>query len=285
MAQLLRIRPNKLLFPGTLPALNRAHPAANGCILAIVPNGFNFFNLVNSAQGTVNNLGSGLSYKIFPNFGPTILYTSGTNDVITFSGAYNGSGGLTIAGITAIQGNPGTTSYLLNDSATGTNGVGTQISGSGNVLDGIIAGSGTSLNAIPLSYTNVPYFIAVSYGSSIANVVLRRLDTGAIQFQNGFSTGLTPSVGDGTLYIGSRGAARMWDGEIAAISYSNTFLSTAQLLQWADDPWSLWYPNGFDTGQALHGTFGGGATAGLRFNSSLNGLGASGPFFHDRIAS
>lgn len=29
----------------------------------------------------------------------------------------------------------------------------------------------------------------------------------------------------------------------------------------------------------------GGATAGLRYNSSLSGLGASGPFFHDRLAS
>ena len=101
----------------------------------------------------------------------------------------------------------------------------------------------------------VPCFIAASTNgifNAVGNTawcVLRRLDTGAV-FVGTFGTNTQGNqYANNGFYVGSSqgsGATRSANAFISSVMFSQNSLSLAQLLQWADAPWSFWYPNAND---------------------------------------
>lgn len=291
MAPLLKLR-NKLVYPGGQPGFNPAHPASQKLLLsavAIPGAAANFYNIKTGAKGTPSSVTP--TGPIFAGLGPTMNLS--TDDDVTFSGTYSTSGsiGYTISSIFAIRGNNGSGgSYLFEDSASFNNGLRFEVGGGGNLS---IEPSGNTFTTSGLGISanngpqNTPFFLAWSHWSNGLDIVVaRNLITGQVTTYSA-NNGIGLTSGDGNFYIGNRGIGnvRYFNGYIAATSYSGVPLNLSQLLQWSESPWDFWYPNQFDLAESLHGTFGGGATTALRFNASLNGLGSSGPFFHDRIAN
>ena len=267
MGVIFPFRPNKLAFPGGLARINPAHPASRNAVVAAVaapgltaagPGATNFVNLVNGQMGTragSNNIRS----VIFGPLGTTVFndHSGGTTtDVTTFPGIYNSAGGgLTMSVIFSIQADmsaSGNSLYLLTDGgAAPAQAIGTNIAVGYVNLEGFLGGNGIATNLAINSQTGpfgVPYFCVFSLSalSSLLTSVLVNLATGKTYVYFANEGGPVPTAGDGTIWIGNRNSARNWNGWIAAVSYSNTFLSLPQLLQWAQDPWSLWYPQTFD---------------------------------------
>lgn len=89
---------------------------------------------------------------------------------------------------------------------------------------------------------NMPYFLAMSANATKVNSVLVNLLTGQT-----FTDTKTPSGNTAGSLIGSdmfkmSSAANRLS---AAAMSSNAFHSLSELLQWAQDPWSFWYPDYF----------------------------------------
>jgi hypothetical protein len=121
-------------------------------------------------------------------------------------------------------------------------------SGVGNDLRCGSGGSFAAASGIPL-LQGVPYFIACSMNSpqQIANFVVTNLATGQIQMAINVASGGnfagTGIDGAANLTIGNANAQnRPNTGSIAAVMYSGAFLGPSALRQWAQDPWSFWYP-------------------------------------------
>lgn len=260
MGVVLPFRPNKLVFPGGIPRLNPAHPASQRCVLAAaaVPGNFsagagasNFINLVNGAMGSQSGA-TGLSGPVVATLGPTILNAnaaSTTTDATTFTGSYSSAGnGITMAGMFSVKAAFTTSSqYIMtDDGVNATNSIGTGLFGGYSTLQIFINATaydtGMPINAGSGPF-GVPYFAAISacnQGVDPILGVLVNLATGqTFTYKSAPSPG--PSLGGGTIYIGNRASTRNWNGWIGTVSYSNVFLTMPQLLQWAQDPWSLWY--------------------------------------------
>jgi hypothetical protein len=82
------------------------------------------------------------------------------------------------------------------------------------------------------------------FGGFVARYwVMKNLPTGAIYSGSLGSIPATFSGGSGTLSVLNTGTFNNIDGGLAAAMRSNVFLTLNQLLAWANDPWSFWYPN------------------------------------------
>ena len=147
-------------------------------------------------------------------------------------------------------------SYLINDAAAGLNGLG-NIDNISNNLQVLINNVTITATGLPINSESgpfsVPYFVVYSHNSGgFGTGALTNLATGQIYIYPLTFTGAFVAAGDGMLYVGNRGAARSWYGWIAAISYSSTFLNTNQCVQWAQDPWSLWYGSSLDLSMLIN---------------------------------
>jgi hypothetical protein len=105
--------------------------------------------------------------------------------------------------------------------------------------------NGPTLSSFGTAAANVPYFIAVSFNSSVTNAALIRLDTGQIYSET--TTGWTQTPGPTllvpTICARSSGTGHEFNGPVgpAMVSYNN-FLSQDVLVQWVQRPWDFWYP-------------------------------------------
>ena len=105
-----------------------------------------------------------------------------------------------------------------------------------------VAGPGQSED----SFTNLPLFVVGhSYffaATAASKAVLVDLGTGATSTDTGLAIS-TVGTPNGVYAIANSGNGNAGFGSVAAACHINKNLSMQELLQWADDPWKLWYKN------------------------------------------
>ena len=260
MVALLRVS-NKLVYPGTLPGINPAHPAAQGLVsrsgFSIVPVGGQWIEL-NSAKPFTVVFGSPTG-KFDGLIGPGRNYGANDGDLSPIS--------LNQLSITP---NAITSAFIIRVISVGGAYAGfiSLPNGSGNWLPTVLPSNnfgcymnGNLDSTIP-AVAGTPYFVAISaYTSLKINFVVKNLATGAVR-SNSISSNATSSVA-GAYYIGNNNGSQGALSLVAAAMTSYTYLSVAQLLAWADDPWSFWYPRNLDLSFLLRAPPGGAPTGTL----------------------
>lgn len=225
---------------------NPAHFMARGItktngFSGVAVNG-NIFDLQGARPATIAGAPTAKSYSAI---GPTVDYTGGT-DESQFTGRStavnnNNTFGL-IFQLDSLNGGAG---VLFAQSFNGGNPLlvtGVAYGASGASLNAIIATSLVSLGSYTF-LTGVPYFVATSYSTTNYSTVILRLDTGQLLTFTGTGTFTAPASADGSYCIGNVtafGAAQIGGG-IAAAMFSPALHGVADLVQWAQDPWSFWY--------------------------------------------
>lgn len=243
-----------LAYPcGATPSLNPAHVALSGGVPL-----FSAVSLLTGgsilplyAQGGTQTL-TNLTSKIFGIIGPASV-NSGTasSDALTFTNKpITTSLTNTMAIIVQFSSVPANTFQgLLGNGGAGAIGISLFLRGSvGSALAFGPIGIGTSPNAMFVPVAGVPYFIAASASFAASNgptnFIAINLNTGQISTTSVLGNTGTPITPDGSYTIGNLQNNKTLPllGGIAAVMHSTAFLSAPQLLQWASDPWSFWYP-------------------------------------------
>lgn len=231
---------NKFSFPvGVTPGFNPLHIASPGILHSgVAAAGGGYTSILTGSVAALSGSPYGLMDAIV---GPNSNYNG--SSVATFSSFPTAvPDPVTIAAIvttsSSINNFP---NYFINNNASSSTGAGMFSSGSAFYF---IWGN-TGLNVGPAVSTNTQYFVAfsVSGALNILSYVIVNLANGVV-----ISGTVTPSkgstIGDGSLYIGNRGTnGRQWSGGIAATMWADNYLSVPELLIWAADPWSFWYPD------------------------------------------
>jgi hypothetical protein len=246
MRPLLRLQRSLLAVPsGRNPAFDPLHPASATPRFSGVSVGGNFINLMNAKKGVLN--GTPIPV-ISPGIGVSSQMSGATTE-IAFPGAFAAVVELpmTMAMIIefgAVTGSPG-----VFQTGTNTGGWDFHINGTtmritaANVSDNDLTGMTVA--------AGIPYFAAVSATSAGIKGVLTNLQTG--QITTGTHAAQTPGSTNGTITLGENNSTNF---TMAAAMTSGAALSAAQLLEWAQDPWSFWYPPTFDLSMMLRAVVG-----------------------------
>lgn len=251
---------NKLAYPGTLPGFDPTHPcvigaempfsalAMAGTFIELSGNRASSASGAPTSFGIEGTVGPSATYQSsaltqFATQFPGVVWSVGTLAAIFLTGSAVGSGGYG-----AIVGQTNGNSFLLAN-----------WSGNGK-LEIAQPQGGTDTNSGLAVSANTPYFAAASYNSSIVNFVLVNLQTGQIE-SSSVALATTWNAGtSGFVYIGNDpNANTSLGGSISAIAVMNGFLPLQSLQEWAQDPWSFWYPTQFDIIDMLRTAGGSGA--------------------------
>jgi hypothetical protein len=235
-------RPNPLAYPAGCGVQPGVAPQSGATFSAIAaPNGANFLSLLNGAKpGTVG--GTSITSSFDPLLGPVTTLPSSTTSAtagFTFAGnsstAFAASTICAIFRLTAIT----TNQYIFS------NGSGSMVVNSDGSLRWVIINVADEFSGQNLT-AGVPYFVAQSQLSATSIVFLtKRLDTGKIVTSS--SGAGTPGTGATSWVVGnSTNNNQPTNGSIAAVLFSPNPTPVMQLFAWAQDPWSLWYPNSLD---------------------------------------
>lgn len=229
-------RRNPLVYPaGRNPGFDPTHPAAASikCGGSFVPAGGNLVNLLNGAsciasttlptQAVLGPIGPCLNFNANVGCQPV-----GPNISITPSS-------WTIAAICQLI------SYTTgNHMVASQTGLGRSLKAASGAGGWEWNNSGSGLLGIT-PVINVPLFIAASGGNSgTVNMVQLNLKTGIITK----GTASASSYSSGQMFIGNislTGGDQLL-GYIAAVMFSESLVLLQELLAWAADPWSFWYP-------------------------------------------
>jgi hypothetical protein len=250
-------RPNLLGYPGTLPGFDLSHPASStfvrgaatplqvGVLFSAV-SATGSGNLIDIFHGKPSTLVGSPTSSIDPVIGPGTNFPSSTTRA-TFTGPTLGSVGTTIAFILKVNGTPSGYGTLCSWSVANQG----LFIRSTRALD--FYPFGDNLSTFTLS-VGVPYFVVVTAlgnataSSGIINFFAENLNTGQVSSNTitGVNFNLLNTVP--TIDVGSDGTAGFSNCTIAAIMYSQNYMSMKQVVQWAQDPWSFWYPQKFDFG-------------------------------------
>jgi len=125
---------------------------------------------------------------------------------------------------------------------SGTSAYGSSLGISAGSLQFIKNGSGTPTNITSSisMVTGAPYFIAVSWDDTIGVIfVVRRLDTGQLYYEVDADVTNITVTSDGNCIAETNGSNNLL---VAGLAFNTINLSLAELLNWAGDPWSFWYP-------------------------------------------
>jgi hypothetical protein len=242
-------RPSPFAYPGGAPGFDPSHPASQNIIYSGVPLGG---SIANPYSGQIGAASDAFCYGTVGKIGPAIGAgnaggnTTGFNVSLLSNSPSHGTMaaifeidkyGYTFGNYQAF--NVSTNTSWSVDIGTGGGSTQTFLLGSpfANNLFGSVSGKPTPGHS---------YFMAGSWvNGTTGNGALVDLTTGQTQFVlnqsfAGPSGGWTltgPQCGRGTDNINSN---KYLTG---AVMYSGAYLSIAQLLDWAADPWSFWYPN------------------------------------------
>jgi hypothetical protein len=212
-------------FPGIAPRLNVNHPAYRKLRLAMIPVGAGAINLVNGSAGTsVSNSNSIVNTVAGPGTPPvaenafpvhiTEAVTAGTWSAIFVYSTVASQKAMITAVASLATAVPNTAILIIN------------------------GGVPTLTPALPTLVPGHAYFFGL-VANTVAprlSVVLHDLTTGQI-----FTATGTAAV-SGTLTIGQNFLSPGLLGlRVNATSFSAAAITPQQLLQWAQDPWSLWY--------------------------------------------
>lgn len=232
---------NPLAFPaGRAPGFDPTHQAAKGIALSAIASAGNFICLDRSrAPATITG---SFTAGIVGLVGPRATPGSLTSLAVISSTGLSAAGLATLAGIVVGAVNASVPAILL-DSAGGVTDTALGTNTSTGALLFRSNSNNTSSTTIFLT-AGTPYFIAASVkGASNINFIALNLLTGSVQTQ---AVATANVINAGTsLTIGNFNAtqSRGWTQPIAAVMASSVYLSMSQLLQWAADPWSFWYPD------------------------------------------
>lgn len=93
---------------------------------------------------------------------------------------------------------------------------------------------------------NTPYFFACSSKDNVTDQVVVNLATGQVFVSTAAGRTLDTNNTTGTFLMGKLVTAGSGNGIAAAMFTTGDRLSITQLLQWAENPWSFWYPEDGD---------------------------------------
>ena len=237
----LTLRQSPLIYHGGRPGFDPVHPASNGIRFSGVASNKDFINLLATPPLGV---ATGSSLVVDGLIGQAAKF-SGFGHWVKFSGQSTANDQAATVGcilrLNALSGTP----TIFASAATTATGYALQINSSGamtfyNNASGITGASSFSLIA------GTAYFLGGSYNSGVANFVAVNLQNGQIQTSSTTGMSTANTAPDGAYLIGSDQFGNSSASSIAAIMVSSNLMSIQQLLQWAQDPWSFWYPNHFD---------------------------------------
>jgi hypothetical protein len=246
---------NPLAYPGNrLPGFDPSHPASQSSYFSAISSGANFVNLKNGRPGVIS--GAGFSTSVFGQIGSVTVGDTSVGKKSSFSGIpIVNQSRILMASIFYVAAIQGSTSMSVGCSTT-TNGQGWYMYIPNNSPN-LQAYNGAAVNSgIPM-VANVPYFAAFSASVAANNVnfCLANLSNGTVK--TGTAACGSVTTADGGCIVGGDSFGQTFVGGIAAFMFSNVYLGLPQLLAWAADPWSFWYPpvqqqvmfSGLQTGQ------------------------------------
>lgn len=237
---------NRLAFPaGLMPGFDQQHPASNKAYFSCVSQGLRSFRDV--LRGTLPATNTTSSGKMHSHIGVSTQLQN--FQAVTFTG-YSTVNQISATRACIIVFNSITASpaLLWGD---GAGGAGDYNGGCVHIYkpsSNFISCRLTGITASDSAFTpvaNVPYFIIMSYFQGTATDGLKflilNLRTGEryVELKTTFANATSNPTG--TITIG--GASTVQDYYLAACMSSNKALSLGEMLQWAADPWSFWYPN------------------------------------------
>jgi hypothetical protein len=238
-----------LAYPGGNPGFDPSHMAAGGTRFSAIATGNGFINLMKGAAGVITNAPAAV---IDGRIGPSVKFANST-DAVTFANQSVAIDASCTFGCIFIPNASIGNATLISTSSNASGGFRLSL----NSLVPIVTVNGNSgpiMTGTSL-VIGVPYFCGFSYSPNVASnatFVLMRLDTGAILTSSPAYGALSSQASSGTYSVGTRVSGNLVsDSTIAAIMYSSALMSKAQLLQWAQDPWSFWYPQKFDLNMML----------------------------------
>lgn len=235
---------DKLSYPvGTAPGINYAHPSAQNVLFSALPCSGNFIDYANGARrGTI--VGAPASIP-FGAAGPGISFLGGT-DAITFSfpnTAFSVGTTAAIFEVSALNGAGAAANLIGGDTSSGNIGFGIDYFSTG--FSARIGGTFINMNPVTSFLAlNVPHFVVISARpSAIPTGVAVNLQTGQTWILTGNGANAATFTGTGIMRLGNRDDTnRQLNGTLYAFMRSNVFTSPADMLKWAEDPWSFWYP-------------------------------------------
>lgn len=233
-----------LAFPyGTRAGFDPTHIAAAGGTIrmSVVPCGNNYIRLDPYGQllGVIN--ATGPTQSVDGIMGPVLVFNGATaTKAIQFnSEPVVTDTSNTIAAIFSVASFAANIAIFNNNSTNGSASLDLDIT-TGGVLE--LNASFTLITGPTLSL-NVPYFAIATCTSGSTLFVVRNLLTGQTTITTNTTTYTPAATNTGTYNVGGF-SPNSWayNGSIAAVMYSNIRLSLPQMLVWANDPWSFWYP-------------------------------------------
>ena len=225
---------NPLAFPcGVAPGFDPAHPASFNNFFSFVDNGSGFVGI--NPAGTISNGHGGTITNIIDSInGPSVKFATAyqsfpipnvsVGSTMTLACIFNVTGFTSGTFVFSTSNNFGP-GYYNNNAFFPTN---------SNYF------TGSSL----LGFSG-PCFMALSGSNNgIQNGIILSLKTGKFVTFSATNSGFVSSSTGSTLYIGAQNSsfANYLPGSVSAVMASGSLLSMQQLLSWASDPWSFWYP-------------------------------------------
>lgn len=223
---------NPLAFPaGRKPGFDPTHPAAAGCRFSGIATANGFISLLNAAIGVQTGAST---FSIDGALGPSVTTATSSYLTVTLPGTFAAATQGTMAAI--YRPTSSTDSWAFN-SVGGLNGVGYS-----STAFQVLIGNGSTTGSI-VAVSGAPYFVVASWiNASTLLFVVTNLSNGEIATQTTTTTRTNGSADTG-ITIGNRTSGSRNVSGLAAVAYTNVFLSLTQLLAWAADPWSFWYPD------------------------------------------
>lgn len=234
---------------GAAPGVPHGHIALRGSTLrcsAIATNsGVGFIAIYSASKGGTAFVNTG---------GFTSGVTDGYMGNVVSSSATGTTNRMTLSGQAAVTDSTITMAAIVKFTSTATTQAIWCLGDSGSVGWVIQSNAGT-LELAPAPFTtaassgvafstNTPYFCAASGQSANTNFVVKNLITGLARTANA-TTAMTATASNGNYVIGNYGNdANSIAGSVACVmaATGTPILGQKELLQWADDPWSFWFP-------------------------------------------
>jgi len=227
---------NPLAFPtGRQAGINWSHIAATNLRFSGVNDGTGagFRNLMTGGAGTLG--ASGRSFIMDSHLGPSFT-TSASPGKVTYTGQPTTNDAAVTCAFTIRRVSAGNQDAFCSASAN-TSGFHAGLSASALLIQNASTFKTSSFNAP----AGAPFFCIASTGAVATNFVGVNLATG--QFFYSQTTALTGfTAPDGTYQIGN-GAAHLSSAPVSAVMFSAQYMTLPEMLWWAQNPWSFWYPD------------------------------------------